>query len=418
MGNEVDSLLNLTRDPEAKVRAASFGALARLRDPRAVPLAVAALTDREAPLAALECIRTLGSPAEMNAVVSFAKRNPAADVVPLTAGMLADWSRHPDVTSQNRAALEQAIAEVQGATGYLARWSVIGPFSSEAAGRLIPASSAAAQPLEPDGETARWQTRMASGTDGRVRSESAASSKSDATWLAATDITIEEPATVQFLGASNGTLRVWCNEHSLYDRAEARRLQPDSDRFESHLAKGASRILLQVSGSSQPAEFQLRFRQKSSNAERERLIQLALARAGNPDRGRAVFENMEKAPCLKCHRMGERGERIGPELTGIGGRFSRIAIIESILEPSRTIAPSFETVTLSLNDGRVLSGVRVDETETVLTLANQDGQKLAVTKADIESRKAQSVSTMPDGLEKPLTADEFVDLIAYLVGQK
>jgi putative heme-binding domain-containing protein len=66
----------------------------------------------------------------------------------------------------------------------------------------------------------------------------------------------------------------------------------------------------------------------------------------------------EKSQCLKCHRIGGRGERIGPELTGVGGRFSRIFLIESILEPSCTIAPSFETVLVALEDGRVLAGVR------------------------------------------------------------
>ena len=145
---------------------------------------------------------------------------------------------------------------------------------------------------------------------------------------------------------------------------------------------------------------------------------MALTRPGDPERGRKVFDDVEKSLCLKCHRVGDRGERIGPELSGIGDRFSRVTIIESILEPSRSIAPSFDSVAVGLKDGRVLSGIRVAETEAVLTLADQDGQKHAIAIADIEAVRRQTQSLMPDGLEKRVTPEEFVDLIAYLATQR
>ena len=102
--------------------------------------------------------------------------------------------------------------------------------------------------------------------------------------------------------------------------------------------------------------FHLRFRRKSATAEHERLTQAALSRRGNPERGRKLFFDAAKSLCLKCHRLGDQGERIGPELTGVGGRFSRIYLVESILEPSRTIAPSFATLVLALKNGQVLTG--------------------------------------------------------------
>ena len=58
-----------------------------------------------------------------------------------------------------------------------------------------------------------------------------------------------------------------------------------------------------------------------------------------------------------------QGEHIGPELTGLGSRFSKAYIVESILEPSRTIAPSFESTLVELKNGKVLSGIKVAETE-------------------------------------------------------
>ena len=164
--------------------------------------------------------------------------------------------------------------------------------------------------------------------------------------------------------------------------------------------------------------FQLRFRRKSSTAEHERLTQAVLSRAGNPEHGRQLFFNAEKSLCPRCHRLGNQGERIGPELTGVGSRFSRIHLVESILEPSRTIAPSFGTVVVTLKNGKSLSGVKVTETEKLLTLADNQGQKHDLPKSDIEEQQPSPLSSMPEGLEKRFTEAEFIDLIAFLVSQQ
>jgi putative heme-binding domain-containing protein len=105
-------------------------------------------------------------------------------------------------------------------------------------------------------------------------------------------------------------------------------------------------------------------------------------------------------------------------LTGIGSRFSRIYIVESILEPSRTIAPSFETLLVALKNGQVRTGVRIAEAGDTITLGDNQGQKHVLKKADIEEQRPQPVSTMPEGLEKRLSPEEFVDLIAFLVSQR
>lgn len=148
------------------------------------------------------------------------------------------------------------------------------------------------------------------------------------------------------------------------------------------------------------------------------MTQAALPRGGNAERGRKLFFDAERTLCVKCHRIGDQGERIGPELTGVGGRFSRIHLVESILQPSRTLAPSFGTLVLTLTSGKVVTGVLVAETETTVTIADNQGQKQVVRKADIEQRTASPVSSMPEGLAARITPDEFVDLIAFLVSQK
>jgi putative heme-binding domain-containing protein len=244
--------------------------------------------------------------------------------------------------------------------------------------------------------------------------------KSDqsAAWLARSEVHVSEETPVQLLASANGPLRISLNGKDVFRRDQARAFQPDSERFDAVLAKGPNRILVYAGPAKGDVEFHVRFRRKGSTAEHERLTQATLARAGNGERGRKLFFDAAKSQCVKCHRLGDQGERIGPELTGIGGRFSRVHIVESILQPSRTITPSFETQVVALKDGRVLTGVKVAETADALTLADNQGQKHVLVKAQIEERGVQPLSTMPDGLEKPLTTQEFIDLVTFLAGQK
>jgi len=109
-----------------------------------------------------------------------------------------------------------------------------------------------------------------------------------------------------------------------------------------------------------------------------------------------------------------------PEVIGTMGQLPEgsVHLIESILEPSRTIAPGYESITVALTSGRVLAGVKVAEDETKLTLGDEKGDRHEIRKADIEERASQPRSTMPDGLEKRFTNGEFLDLLTYLVSEK
>jgi putative heme-binding domain-containing protein len=280
------------------------------------------------------------------------------------------------------------------------RWQVRGPVT---------------KPSEAPGDS---RVAFAAGMEGRVAFESGGAKQG--TWFTAqTATTVLDQTEVEFLASSNSSYEIYLNGKSIHQRAEPQNARDGFDRISATLAKGTNRLMVAVKWDApeKPLEFRLRFRKKSSSAEREKLAAAALARSGNPERGRAIFLNVEKSLCIKCHRLGDQGERVGPELTGLGSRFSRIHIVESILEPSRGIAPSFGTVVAVLNSGKVVSGIKVAETETTLTLVDNQGQKQVVAKDDIEEQKPSPLSTMPDGLEKRLTENEFVDLVAFLASQ-
>lgn len=409
----IEPLLKLVTDADPDVRRASFDSLRRLREPRAVPLAVAALSDRSVEMKALECLGELGGPEQARAVAEWAKQNPSTEVLAATVRVLTAWRDRKERTAAERKELDRDVAEVHGSSGILLRWDVRGPVSEPVAFGTIKRFASVGQ----EDDTTGWRKQFSHGAESRLLLASKNMPK-DAVWLAYTDAIVPEPTAVEFQASSRGSVQVWLNGRSLHRRDQAQNVPINSDRFSGTFAKGINRLFVQVGPSPAAVEFHLRFRRKSATAERERLTEAALTRIGNPERGRRLFFDVEKSQCLKCHQLGEQGERIGPELTSVGGRFSRIYIVESILEPSRTIAPSFASVTLVLTNGKTLTGVKVAETETTLTLADNQGQKHVATKTDVEEQQPSLASTMPEGFEKRFSPDEFVDLIAFLISQK
>jgi putative membrane-bound dehydrogenase-like protein len=409
-----EPLLKLMADADAAVRLASLDSLRLLGDPRVVPLAVAALNERALELKALECLGELGGPAQETAVVNLARHAPTSDIPAAVVRVLTAWSARKDATAKQRHSLNRAVAEVHGASGILARWNASGPITDKDAPKIL-------LQLARDGKSpADWRTLFAAGAEARLVLAPKGSAK-DARWFAQTEVAVNTATDVEFFASSRGGLQVWLNGESIFLRDQPRNFQFDSDRFAGRLDAGANRLLVQTGPSStgvEFVEFHVRFRRKSAKTEHEKLTQAALNRPGNAERGRKVFFDKEKSLCLKCHQLGDQGECIGPKLTGVGGRFSRIYLVESILEPSRTIAPSFGTITVTLKSGKLLNGVKVGHSETTLTLADNQGQKHVLAKADIEEQQVSAVSSMPEGLELRLTQEEFVDLIAFLANQK
>jgi len=397
IGAAIPQLLEATRDRDADVRRAGLEALRLLKEPRVVPAALAALTDTVTHHTALHCVADLGGPEHAALIAKEVRRQPAPASTLLALETLRRWR---DQSAAKRAELDQLGAEIQGAAGLLGTWKV-----ADAALK----ADAAAWSANGD-HSAETRTVVGSGLEARVKLNAAA--------LAVAAFAAPEAMTVQFLAGSSAPLRVWLNGKTVYRRGEARSFQIDGERFTAAVIAGTNRLAVQFDDAKKGGEFHVRFRRVSSKAEHEQLTQAALARPGNAERGRKVLFDLQRSQCLKCHRLGNDGERIGPELTGVGSRFPRAYLIESILEPSRAMAPSFQTWTVLLKNGRSFAGVKIDERDGIATFADQKGDKHALKIADIDEQRPSPQSTMPDGLERQLSADEFVDLVAFLAGQK
>ena len=137
-----------------------------------------------------------------------------------------------------------------------------------------------------------------------------------------------------------------------------------------------------------------------------------LKRNGNAAHGQAVFAGA--GTCAKCHVVGGEGRNVGPNLSGIGAKLSRPALYESILAPSAAISHNYESHTAILDDGRSVTGLLVSRSPESVVIRGADGTDVTIPAADLEDLVKQPVSLMPADLAAALTADELVDLVAWL----
>jgi putative membrane-bound dehydrogenase-like protein len=145
----------------------------------------------------------------------------------------------------------------------------------------------------------------------------------------------------------------------------------------------------------------------------------ALSGAGDPAAGERVFFHPRGPRCFVCHRIDGRGGAIGPDLSRVGGSTARDKLIESILTPSKEIAPQYVSWVITTRDGRVRTGVIVDEgPNSTITMADAQGRLEVLSRADVEERHALNTSIMPENLPALMTRQEFRDLIAYLAQRR
>jgi putative heme-binding domain-containing protein len=148
-------------------------------------------------------------------------------------------------------------------------------------------------------------------------------------------------------------------------------------------------------------------------ADLSALRRAATINAGRPERGKAVFASAA-TKCAVCHKVHGKGGEVGPDLSQIGGKFDRLHLIESILDPSAEILQGYHSTLIETKAGRSFTGIVKSESKTALTLMDAEGKSITVALEDIESRTASKVSLMPAELAGTMTPAEFTDLIAYL----
>ncbi|MFG0335375.1 MAG: hypothetical protein ACF8TS_18605, partial [Maioricimonas sp. JB049] len=160
--------------------------------------------------------------------------------------------------------------------------------------------------------------------------------------------------------------------------------------------QSAARSLLETSGNSDRADVVARYLGK-------------VPETGDAARGRGVFEKR----CATCHRHGGIGKDVGAKLAAIKTP-SREVLLTAILDPNRAVEAKYSGYVIQTEDGRVHTGMIVEENATSVTLARPDGQRTTILRLDIEEMRGTGRSFMPEGLVKDHSPQDLADVMTFV----
>ena len=123
------------------------------------------------------------------------------------------------------------------------------------------------------------------------------------------------------------------------------------------------------------------------------------------------------ANCVGCHKLDGAGREFGPDLTKLEAKWGTADILKEILDPSLKINEKYQSNTIELGSGKVLTGLVIEETPDVIKLVENPLIKtdpIIIKRGDVVERVKSKTSIMPKGLLDKLTRDEILDLIAYV----
>lgn len=134
---------------------------------------------------------------------------------------------------------------------------------------------------------------------------------------------------------------------------------------------------------------------------------------GNPERGLLVYNKV----CGQCHKLYGNGQEVGPDIT-LNGRSNFDQLLSNVFDPSLVIGASYQARTVLTNDGRVITGLLVEDNAQRVVLKVQGGKLETIARGDIEALKISELSLMPEQLEKQLKPEEIADLFSILTLDK
>jgi putative membrane-bound dehydrogenase-like protein len=428
-------LVPLLDDPETKVRKAAITALGALKYREAVPALVIAANRSETEFEATMALTAFPDTKALQVFLrGLTSRN--QDLRRASANALASMRDEAvpilDRLASRRELSPSAVAELRKvftALHPIAQWRVIGPFPPDARPAISPRSVNVNGTFPgKDGKPLTWAlVRQADGR-GLIDLGQLYQTGDQALAFAYAEVESRAARKAQVVVGSDDTLRVWVNGRRVYDSRDDRGFDYEQGRVDVSLVQGTNRILVRCGNSGGTWQFAVAATEEGEYAflkapaagafDPDAFRTFALREQGRPERGRALFADAKGLACVKCHTVGGQGGAVGPDLTGIGTRYARGELIESVLFPSAKIFSGYEPVVVATADGRVLTGIVKSDTADALEIEDADAKRIRIPKSDIDDRKPSDVSLMPNGLAEGLSKQDFADVIAYLESLK
>ncbi|HZZ79673.1 MAG TPA: PVC-type heme-binding CxxCH protein, partial [Gemmataceae bacterium] len=134
---------------------------------------------------------------------------------------------------------------------------------------------------------------------------------------------------------------------------------------------------------------------------------------GNVANGATIF--VKQGTCAKCHQINGEGKNVGPDLSEIGKKLAREAILEAILYPSASIAHNYETYVVETKQGNTTSGLLVSKSDQEIVLKDAESIVRTFKVAEVDTLTRSPISLMPADLHQAMTTQELTDVVEYLL---
>jgi putative heme-binding domain-containing protein len=142
---------------------------------------------------------------------------------------------------------------------------------------------------------------------------------------------------------------------------------------------------------------------------------LAAEPAGVTEAGARLFQ---EATCALCHKIQDKGGRVGPDLTDVLTRWKgdRKAVLREILTPSYRIEPKYTVQLVVTAAGRTISGIIQSENDTSISLLENPEARAptVISRDDIDEIIPSTTSMMPKALLDKFTSEEIIEILDFI----
>jgi putative heme-binding domain-containing protein len=140
----------------------------------------------------------------------------------------------------------------------------------------------------------------------------------------------------------------------------------------------------------------------------------AQAATGDTARGKTLVES---SGCFDCHRIGERGSRVGPDLSDIGSRRTPDRLQAALITPDEEVLPENRFVRFVTKDGATITGRLLNQDAISVQLMNPKEELKSYLRNTIRDYTIVDKGLMPS-VQGKLTDQQVADIVGYLSSLK
>ncbi len=136
--------------------------------------------------------------------------------------------------------------------------------------------------------------------------------------------------------------------------------------------------------------------------------------AGDAGRGKALVES---SGCFDCHRIDDRGSRLGPNLSSIGNRRTPVRLRQALVAPDEEVVPDNRFVKIVTKDGTAVTGKLLNQDAISVQMMNPKEELKTYLRANVREVTILDKGLMPS-VEGKLNAQQVADIVSYLSSLK